>query len=66
MTTTLEVGDHVTVETSALDPVEISVHRHAVIVSVEADGYMVGHPPAGRRFGPFPETRLTRGWETAR
>jgi hypothetical protein len=66
----LSVGDRVTVTTQPEDPVELIQHRHAVIVAVEpaADGpqYMVGHPPARRRFGPYPEGRLTPGWVVAR
>ncbi|MEU7904088.1 hypothetical protein [Actinoplanes sp. NPDC049118] len=62
----LAIGDRVKVQTSVDDPIEIDVHRHAVILDVEdAPGgprYVVGHPPAGRRFGPYPAARLTRGW----
>lgn len=66
----LSVGDRVTVTTHLDDPVELIQHRHAVIIAVEpaADGrqYMIGHPPAPRRFGPYPEDRLVLGWVVAR
>lgn len=62
----LAVGDRVTVTTRPEDPIEITVHTHAVVVDVEdrPDGahYHVGHPPAPGCFGPYPEGRLTRGW----
>jgi len=64
--TYLAVGDRVTVKPEPTDPVEITVHSHAVVVSVH-DGpvgrfYEVGHPPAIRRYGPYPADRLTAGW----
>jgi hypothetical protein len=67
---TFVVGDRVTVRTSVLDPVELTLHSHAVITDLEdhADGtrYLVGHPPAGRRYGPYAAARLARGWANGR
>jgi len=64
---TFAVGDRVTVQTSNFDPVEITVHSHAVVLDVvDGAGYVVGHPPAVRRYGPYPAARLTRGWLAAR
>lgn len=66
----LQVGDHVTVTVSPLDPVEITVHTHAIVTQVEdgPDGtlYVVGHPPAQRRYGPYPAHRLLAGWVKSR
>lgn len=63
----LQVGDRVTVRTTDADPIEIILHRHAVITDVRpADGpaYMVGHPwMSNRRYGPYPDDRLVRGWD---
>ncbi|GID94681.1 hypothetical protein ACFQFC_13560 [Amorphoplanes digitatis] len=67
---TLAVGDRVTVQTANFDPVELTVHSHAVVTDIEDDPggprYLVGHPPADRRYGPYPAARLTRGWEAGR
>jgi hypothetical protein len=67
---TLAVGDLVTVWTYDRDPIEITVHTHAVITDLEdhPDGtrYLVGHPPARRRFGPYSAARLVRGWGNSR
>lgn len=68
----LSVGDHVTVRISDTDPLELCLHRHAVITEVrqvdnDADdtSYMVGHPwGSTRRYGPYREDRLIRGWCT--
>lgn len=62
MSDPLTEGDRVTVVTTPSDPIEITVHSHAVITGVEPGGYIVGHPPAVRRFGPYPAARLRRGW----
>lgn len=58
----LAVGDQVTVRTTLTDPVELFHHSHAVITAVTDEGYIVGHPPAQRRYGPYPESRFIRGW----
>jgi hypothetical protein len=64
------VGDRITIDIQPDDPVELVNHRHAVIVAIErtADGprYVIGHPPAPRRFGPFPASRFVLGWVVAR
>jgi hypothetical protein len=66
----LQVGDPVTVAIAPDDPIEITVHSHAIITQVEdhPDGlrYEVGHPPATRRYGPYRAERLTNGWVTSR
>lgn len=68
----LAVGDPVTVRTTDRDPVEISLHRHAVVTEVRpasappgGAAYMVGHPDlSDRRYGPYGPDRLERGWDT--
>ncbi|MET8150145.1 hypothetical protein ACIBSW_08495 [Actinoplanes sp. NPDC049668] len=61
----LAVGDRVTVRIRDRDPIELTVHRHAVIPDVAfgpgGDRSVVGHPPAARRYGPYPADRLARG-----
>lgn len=48
----LAVGDRVTVRTFDSDPIEISLHRHAVITAADCGAYMVGHPGMSeRRYG---------------
>jgi hypothetical protein len=68
----LAVGDRVTLRPTDSDPIEISLHRHAVITAVHeaqegAAGpmYTLGHPGwSERRYGPYSEARLIRGWNT--
>lgn len=62
MSAPLAIGHHVTVLTAPDDPIEITVHASAVITGVAADGYLVGHPPATRRYGPYAADRLRAGW----
>lgn len=67
----LQIGAHVTVLAHDTDPIEIILHRHAVITDVNpadtsAQGptYLVGHPWASRRrYGPYSKERLIHGWK---
>lgn len=70
MTGRFEVGDRITLCSTTADPIEITLHRHAVVTEVcPADSggdvtYLVGHPwMSSRRYGPYPEERLIRGWD---
>jgi hypothetical protein len=61
----LTVGDRVTVRTSDSDPIEISLHRHAVVIAADGGAFMVGHPGMSqRRYGPYSDAQLVRGWDT--
>jgi hypothetical protein len=61
----LAVGDRVTVRPSDSDPIEITLHRHAFITDILDAAYMVGHPGmSGRRYGPYSDAQLVRGWDT--
>lgn len=69
--TPLRPGDRVTVRATDADPLEITLHRHAVVTDVRpADDptgsatYLVGHPwMSKRRYGPYREDQLARGWD---
>lgn len=65
---TMHVGDRVTVRFGRYDDplpldIEMILHPHAVIVAVEpGPSYVVGHPPAAGRHGPYTADRLMPGW----